>query len=67
MSHEPRPLDWRISTASASGTDCVAVAATDTGVAVRNSNFPDRGTLHVDPAAFGTLLDAIKTDVPIGA
>lgn len=38
-------IRWRVSSFSGQNGTCVAVAATDDGVLVRNSNQPDRGTL----------------------
>jgi hypothetical protein len=53
-------LTWRISTFSGSGNDCVALADTGEGVAMRNSNHPDDGTIEVDRHALAVLLDEIK-------
>ena len=43
MSDQPR---WRKSTFSGDQGNCVEVADTGDGVAVRNSNRPDAGTVH---------------------
>lgn len=57
---DDRTLTWRISTFSGTGADCVAVADTGTGIAVRNSNHPDNGTIIVSPDALGALLASVK-------
>lgn len=57
---DDRVLAWRISTFSGTGADCVAVADTGTGVAIRNSNHPDDGTIIVSCDALGTLLASVK-------
>ncbi len=38
-------LEWRKSSFSGAGGDCVEVAATGSGVAVRHSKHPDQGTI----------------------
>jgi hypothetical protein len=72
MTHtDPTPdqladLDWRISSFSGQGSSCVAVAKLDDGgVAVRNSNHPDAGTVtftHAEWAAFAAGMDAGEFD-----
>lgn len=49
---------WRISSFSGSNGSCVAVAETPDGVAIRNSNAPDRVTLEFDPAAVAAFIAA---------
>jgi len=53
-------LVWRLSTYTASGSSCVAVADAVSGVAVRNSIHPDEGTIVVPHPTFGALLAATK-------
>ena len=56
----PRPpVRWRTSSYSDRG-NCVAVALLDGDVAVRNSNHPDAGTVHVAPPVLRTWIDGIK-------
>lgn len=52
-------LRWRKSGRSASG-NCVEVASTADGVAMRNSRFPDGEVLVYTRAEFTALLDDIK-------
>jgi hypothetical protein len=49
---------WRISSFSTNNGSCVAVAAVDDTVAIRNSNHPDRNTLTLDPAAMAAFVAA---------
>jgi hypothetical protein len=46
---------WRTSTFTNQG-NCVEMAPTATGAAMRNSNSPDQGTLHPSRAAVAVLL-----------
>ena len=50
---------WRVSSFTNQG-NCVELAPTVSGVALRNSNARDAGTLVVDRAALGTVLDAAR-------
>jgi hypothetical protein len=50
---------WRVSTFTNQG-NCVQVAPTAGGVAVRNSNAPLEGTLYVSAAALATVLDGTR-------
>jgi hypothetical protein len=52
------PIQWRISSFSANGGSCVAVAAVDDAVLVRNSNHPDRGTLALPARAMMSFVAA---------
>lgn len=52
---------WRISSFSANGGSCVAVADLGDRVAIRNSNRPDRGTISFSLNAMAALVDAVKT------
>jgi hypothetical protein len=61
VTNEPNSLAWRKSTFSGGGNDCVEMADTgDPGIAMRNSHFPDRGTIIVDRDAFANLVSAVK-------
>jgi hypothetical protein len=51
-------LQWRKS--SYSDTSCVEMAAEAKTVAIRNSNHPDAGTLHVPRPAMAGLLASVK-------
>lgn len=53
-------LVWRISSFSGTGSDCVAVADTGTGIAIRNSNHPHDGTIVVSAAALQELVASVK-------
>jgi hypothetical protein len=53
-------LAWRISTFSGTGTDCVAVADTGIGIAIRNSNHPHDGTIVVPSSALRALLASVR-------
>jgi hypothetical protein len=57
---DPDALNWRISTFSGSGADCVAVAPTGTDIAMRNSNHPADGLIRFPGGPFGVLLTAIR-------
>jgi hypothetical protein len=61
VSHDPNTLAWRKSTFSGGGNDCVEMAdAGAEGVAVRNSNHPDAGTLYLDRHPLADLFAAVK-------
>lgn len=54
-------LQWRKSSYSnGSGGACVELAETADGIAVRNSNHPDAGTLTVSPADMAALIENVK-------
>jgi hypothetical protein len=57
----PRPpLRWRTSSYSDRG-NCVAVARVGDGdVAVRNSNHPEAGAVHLAPTSLRAWIDGIK-------
>jgi hypothetical protein len=57
---EDQALTWRISTFSGTGADCVEMADTGTGIAIRNSNHRADGTIIVSSAALGALLASVK-------
>jgi hypothetical protein len=53
---EPAPTGpWRTSTFTNQG-NCVELAPTAVGAALRNSNSPEQGTLHPSRAALAALL-----------
>ena len=55
-------MNWRKSTYSTNGPDCVEVATPDPStVLVRNSNHPDRGTLAFPTAAVAAFVAACQT------
>ncbi|MCE7083025.1 DUF397 domain-containing protein [Streptomyces sp. ST2-7A] len=57
---QQRVSTWRRSSfCGAGGNNCVEVAATVGGVAVRESEVPGR-VVVAEPAAFAALLDAIR-------
>jgi hypothetical protein len=60
MNHEATPLVWRKSTFSGTGATCVELAATGDSVAVRNSNHPDAGTVHIGRGQLAALLTGVK-------
>jgi Domain of unknown function (DUF397) len=54
---------WRKSSYSSgdSQTDCVELAALETGVGVRDSRNPDGGHVTVDRTSFATLLARVRS------
>jgi hypothetical protein len=57
--NEPR-LEWRKSTYSGGGNDCVEVAFTADGAAVRDSKNPAAGALRLPAAEWDALLAAAR-------
>nr|WP_132879050.1 DUF397 domain-containing protein [Tamaricihabitans halophyticus] len=53
---------WRKSTYSGAGNDCVEVALTDHGAAVRDSKSPRHGTVCTSARGWHRFLDAIRED-----
>lgn len=60
VSQMPVVGEWRKSRFS-DGGHCVELAATHAGVAVRNSNHPDAGTLALTRPQLRDLIGAVKT------
>jgi hypothetical protein len=58
MDESSSGIGWRKS--SFSGTNCVEMAPTSAGVAVRNSRRPDAGTLTCSKQVLGGWLSAAK-------
>lgn len=54
-------LAWRKSSFSGGGNDCVEVADTDDGVAVRDSKNPDGGIVRYPRDEWEALLEAAKS------
>ncbi|PRX51166.1 uncharacterized protein DUF397 [Prauserella shujinwangii] len=54
-------LQWRKSTYSGGGNDCVEVAFTVDGAAVRDSKNPAAGALRIPAAHWDALLAAART------
>ncbi|WP_199431842.1 DUF397 domain-containing protein [Qaidamihabitans albus] len=54
-------LEWRKSTYSGGGNDCVEVAFTGEGAAVRDSKNPAAGALRLPAAHWHALLAAART------
>ncbi|MFC4001065.1 DUF397 domain-containing protein [Prauserella oleivorans] len=54
-------LEWRKSSHSGGGNDCVEVAFTPDGTAVRDSKNPDAGALRLPAAQWEALLTAART------
>lgn len=54
-------LSWRISSYSGGGNDCVEIAVTWEGTAVRDSKDRAGGAFTVSPGAWRALLDAART------
>ncbi|PXY28058.1 DUF397 domain-containing protein [Prauserella muralis] len=54
-------LDWRKSSYSGGGNDCVEVAFTLDGTAVRDSKNPAAGALRLGSAQWDALLAAART------
>lgn len=57
---EESRLDWRKSTYSGGGNDCVEVAFTVDGAAVRDSKNPSDGALRLPAAQWDALLAAAR-------
>lgn len=55
-------LVWRKSSFSGMGQDCVEVAASPTGIHVRDSKNPTGPHLTFTPAEWADFLTALKTD-----
>lgn len=66
---DPASLEWRKSSASGTGTgDCVEVAATDSGVRVRNSRFRSGPVLEFTWAEWRAFLEGIaRGEFPVPA
>ncbi|MFB8763860.1 DUF397 domain-containing protein [Nocardiopsis alba] len=56
----PRTLDFRKSSYSANSANCVEVADTDTGAAVRDSKHPDAGHLSFTTTEWNAFLGDVK-------
>ncbi|WP_336160071.1 DUF397 domain-containing protein [Amycolatopsis sp. VC5-11] len=62
MTNEPTrdaPLAWRKSSYSGNNggtTDCVEVAFTEVEALVRDSKFPDDGSIRMSPSVYGSLI-----------
>jgi hypothetical protein len=56
--------EWQKSSYCGEGDACVNVAADASGVHLTESGDPTGAILHTTPAAFATLTQALKTDVP---
>lgn len=63
MTNEPTreaPLAWRKSSYSSGNgggtSDCVEVAFTEAGAFVRDSKFPDDGSIRMSPSAYGSFI-----------
>lgn len=50
---------WRKSTFTNQG-NCFELAPTTDGIALRNSNDPDRGTLHFSRSELGAFIQGVK-------
>lgn len=57
----PRPLDFRKSSYSANSANCVEVADTATGAAVRDSKHPDAGHLMFTATEWQAFLGDVKS------
>ncbi|AOS61044.1 DUF397 domain-containing protein [Actinoalloteichus hymeniacidonis] len=53
---------WKKSSRSQTGTGCVEIGHAPGLVGIRDTKNRDGGTLVVDRAAFGNLLDAVKSN-----
>jgi len=61
MSTAPRPVNWRKSSFSSNGSDCVELATDGlTWGAVRDSKNPDGDTLVLDARRFRAMVRAAK-------
>lgn len=54
-------FEWRKSSYSGGGNDCVEVAFTDDGAAVRDSKNPEAGALRLPAVEWNAFLAAAKT------
>jgi hypothetical protein len=61
----PATITWRKATYSNAGNECVEVARTPAGYAIRDSKNPQAPHLTLGAAAWTSLLAAIKTNAPI--
>ena len=60
MTHDPNRLRWRKSQFSGANADCVEVAETATGVAIRDSEDPDGPWLNFTRRRFEVFLQGCK-------
>ncbi|WP_033295695.1 DUF397 domain-containing protein [Amycolatopsis jejuensis] len=58
---------WRKSSYSGGGNDCVEVAFVEGGAAVRDSKDPEGGAFRLPASGWQGLLDAVRADGPAGA
>ncbi|MER7542760.1 DUF397 domain-containing protein [Actinomadura sp.] len=60
-------LNWRKSSASASDSNCVEVAAHGPAVLVRDSRDPSAGVITLAPAQWNAFVDAVRDgDLDLG-
>jgi Domain of unknown function (DUF397) len=65
MDHDDATTQWRKSSYSNSGANCVEIARTRSGkIAVRDSKDPDGQTLSVSPDEWQSFITKIRTRAP---
>jgi Domain of unknown function (DUF397) len=57
---DDRGITWRTSSRSNAGNDCVQIARTPAGIAIRDSKNPHQPHLTLSTAAFASLIAGIK-------
>ncbi|APU18747.1 DUF397 domain-containing protein [Actinoalloteichus sp. GBA129-24] len=60
--YEQRSGAWRTSSYTANQTSCIEIARSPALVGIRDTKDRHGGTLHVDPATFGSFVASIKAD-----
>lgn len=62
LNDNPAAPEWRKSSYSGGGNDCVEVAFAGSNPAVRDSKNPQGGVLRFDAAQWRELLDAVRAE-----
>lgn len=58
--HSPTELDFRKSSYSGSGDNCVEIAELPQGAALRDSKYPEKGHFTIPSVEWAAFLDAAR-------